>query len=202
MEHPSEEKVVDFWEELLERIPEEYFAKHDALGVAEVEQGLVKVNVPTTVYNITNDDASGVAGVLLPSGEFIRAAGSKVGGQARFWEFDETLGYERVNDENNRERVVGNSWTEGTVIWDGVVNGSLNLAGLAGEAEDLKREVVKRRTKEASLTGEWKSTGELWRAIRRGTGQAGVTQGIAHYANSGHEENLFDSLGESRKEAA
>lgn len=197
MENPSEGKVLDIRDEE----PFEYYAKRLVPGIKDVEEGL-RVNVPTTIYNLTADDASGVAGILMPSGEFIQSASPRVSLPERFWEFDETLGYERVKGEDGKDRVRGNSWTTGTVVWDGVVNGSVDLASLDGDDEEPIRLVVKRRTHEASLTGDWQSTGELWRAIRRGTRQAGTEMGAMHLNNGSHVENAWDSFGDSTERRA
>lgn len=202
MSKPSEGKVVELWDELINRIPEEYFEKRAVPGLSDVQQG-IQVNVPTTVYNTSGDDASGVAGVLMPSGEFVQASSSKVNRLTKFWEFDETLRYV-TKVEGDTKRVVGDSWRGAQVVWDGVVNGSISQASLDGADEDdsQSRAVVKRRQWDTSLTGDWESTGELWRAIRRGTGQRSRELGIQHLNNQSHSENLWDTFGDGEKKVA
>jgi hypothetical protein len=167
--------IFEFEEARLEQV-EDYALRNEVLGLVDVQNG-VRVLYPTTIYNVKGDETSGVAGILFANGTFTPAQPSRVGEQARYWEYDETLRYEPVLDEAGQrvnvpgpygrtyQQVKGNSWTEGEVAWDGAVTNSINHSALAGDETDTIREVVKRREWDAPLTGEWASTGELWKAI-------------------------------------
>jgi hypothetical protein len=162
--------IFDFDAARQEQIAD-YAIRREVLGVEDVHRG-ARVAYPTTIYNVSGDDTSGVAGLLMADGEYRPAAASRVGEQELYWEFDETLGYEKVPGEKTPEgtpRVVGNSWTTGEVVWDGSVVGQIDQHALDGDEESHVREVVKRRTHDNSLTGEWQSTGELYKAMERGT---------------------------------
>lgn len=142
-------------------IPKEYFEKRYVPGLAELAAGLVLM-VPTTIYNISGDDTSGVAGVGFPDGTFIAAQPPKT--TTRFWDFDETHEYVELADG----RVVGNSWRIGEVVWDGSAVGSIHPDTLAGEDGDKLREPVNRRMWTQELAGDRPSASEQWRALRRG----------------------------------
>lgn len=161
--------IFDFEEARLAQV-EEYALRTDVLGMEDIHAG-VRVAYPTTIYNLKGDDTSGVAGLLYPTGEFLPTVPPRK--TADYWEFDETLKYEQVPGELNEAgtgpRVIGNSWTSGEVLWDGSVVGALNLDALDGEETDLHRTPVKRRERCDNLTGEWDTTGELYRALARGT---------------------------------
>lgn len=177
--------ILEFEAARLEQV-EEYSHKRAVIGLSDVERG-VRVNVPTTVYQISSDDTSGVIGVLFPSGKFIRASDPRVGQHALYWEFDETLRYETVVGYDGESRVVGNSWTTGEVVWDGGVAGSIDNKALDGEEKDEKRNVVNRRIFDAQLTGEWASSAELWHAAKIGSfTQAGRTVGKIHDMSGEH----------------
>lgn len=205
---PYEGKVSD--DETLNEIPKEYLTRSYVPGLAEVAAG-VRFSVPTTIYVVSGDDTSGVAGVLLPSGEFIKAA--SLVQKSRFFEFSETDRYVQVVDVDQdgnyfRRRVIGDSWREGEVVWNGGVNGSVDPLSLDGsdvpeEQEDEPRfGPINRRTWEVNLTGPRQTTGELWKAIRRGTSQAGGREdGKQHLVRAGHGENSWDTFG-GRREAA
>jgi hypothetical protein len=169
----EEGKVIDFFgedldDELLERVPAEYFTKPPVLGRLDALAG-AEVLVPTTIYEIAGDDTSGVAGILLPTQEFIEAAQPKP--TARYFDYDETREYEKFLDHNGVERVRGNSWFRAPVLWNGTVVGSINQAGLDGDEGDEVRNTVKRRWRDDSLLGDWpsKESENLRRAPRRGT---------------------------------
>lgn len=197
-------------DDFVNEIPQEYFHRRYVPGLAEVAAG-VRFAVPTTIYAISGDDTSGVAGLLMPDGDFIPVQAPKR--TQRFWEFDETLKFEPVlDDQGNRIPVQGpygktylatkgNSWTEGEVVWDGSVAGSIDLLSQDGEDGDEERSPVYRRLWDKSLTGERETTGELWRAIRRGTAQTGKTEGVQHLNRQSHFENSWDTFGNGRQEA-
>lgn len=159
--------------EILERVPKEYFSKPPVLGRSDVLAG-AEVLVPTTVYEVTGDDASGVAGILFPTRAFTEASPEKL--TAKYWESDETLKYEVTVDADLNDpskpvvRVIGNSWARGEVVWNGTVAGSINQRGLDGDEDDGERNIVKRRFKDASILGDWPTKGDtlLMRPARRG----------------------------------
>jgi len=114
---------------------------------------------PVTVYTVDGDDTSGIAGMLFPSGEFIPVPGPR---RHDVWAWDEHLG-RRVN--------------LGRAVWTGSVAGSINPNGRDGDKEGP----INRREWDASLGGDWVTTGELWRAMERGTGmRRGQTVGRVH----------------------
>lgn len=173
----SEGKVIDA----------EYLFKRYVPGLAEVAAGWRPL-YPTTIYNVSGDDSSGVAGLLKPDGEFI-AVKAKLATQ-RFWEHEETDRYVEVTVPSDSPyplstRIVGDSWREGEVVWDGSAVGGIDLLGIDGDETDEERNPVFRRTSTPDeLTGEWpKNDGELWRAFERGTGMAGQTIGHTNPAN-------------------
>lgn len=176
MDTPSEGKVLEA----------EYYFKTFVPGLAEVEAGY-RPPYPVTVYNLTGDDTSGVAGLLMPDGTFLAAPRPRA--FQWFWEHEETDRYEKVlnrfsNPSNESVfRVVGDSWRVGRVVWDGSVVGSISQL-LDGDETDKDRTLVNRRTWDANLTGDWMTTGELWRALERGTGQTGRQLGRRHDSGS------------------
>lgn len=152
-------------------------------GITEVELGLRPL-VPTTVYNVSGDDSSGIAGLIHPNGEFVRTA--KALTSQRYWNFDETYLYKKLDDG----RVVGYSWARVEVLWDGSVAGDIDVNALDGDESDAVflggtgRNRINRRTIDRSITGDWLSTGELWRALVRGTEmQGGPVAGKIHRSN-------------------
>ena len=177
--------IYDFEEARLEQV-EEYTAKREVLGLADVRFG-VRVPVPTTIYNVKGDDVSGVAGLLFPSGEFLPAQPSKVGTLQPYWEFDETLSYNKIAEQDPTQPfkrcAEGDSWAEGEVVWDGSVANSINQATLSGEeGDEEERVVVKRRMWDADLTEKRDSTGLLWDAIQSGRSMADMNPraGLIH----------------------
>jgi hypothetical protein len=159
---------------------ETYAQKREVLGVEDVEKG-VRVAYPTTIYNLSGDDTSGIAGLLYPSGEFAQATEPPT--TQRYWEHEETLRYVQVEGELNEAglpRVVGDSWREGEVVWSGDVAGSIE----PNAEEVYENQPVHKRTFDASLGSDWMTTGELWKALERGTGmqngpQPGKIHGVA-----------------------
>ena len=144
-----------------------YAERNDVLGLAQVRRG-AQVLYPTTVYQLEGDDTSGIAGMLMPDGTF--HAVQPPAKTARYWEPDETLRYIKVEGELNElgtgPRIIADSWTEGEVVWDGSVAGSITTAGVVGEGPIQL--VVNRRTYDASLGGEWATSGNLWKAMAAG----------------------------------
>lgn len=163
------------------QVAEENLKKAYVYGVADVSAGYLP-SFPITIYNISGDDTSGIAGLLRPNGEFVRTNPPLT--SQDYWEFDETHFYQ-TNPfkvlESDRI-AVGNSWSMGSVFWDGSVAGDISLE-LDGDETDgsNERNLVNRRTVDRSITGDWISTGELWRALERGTGmQGGPVPGKIH----------------------
>lgn len=164
-------KLRDLYdEELTAQIASYATRSIGVLGLASVRRG-ERVLYPTTVYQMEGDETSGVAGMLMPDGEFIEAPKPRT--TARYWEHEETLRYVQVEGELNESgtgpRVVGDSWTSGEVVWNGSVAGAINPSAKDGDETDAIRLVVNRRERESSLCGEWATNGELWRAMGRGT---------------------------------
>lgn len=171
----------------------ESISRNPVLGLADVADGVI-VLYPTTVYEVTNDDTSGIAGLLLPSGQFIPKAPRHR--EARYWEFSETDRYVR---DATTGRVSGDSWRRSHLAWSGQAgairhnvtmktdvyvevsqNAKLNAKG---EQTNLPRVFATREEEvtvhirdkhEASLTGDWITTGEMERAMTRGTSMASV----------------------------
>jgi hypothetical protein len=183
-------KDIFEFDDALQAQAEDYSVRNDVLGLEDVEAG-IRVPYPTTIYNVKGDETSGVAGLLKPDGEFIRAQHPRT--VARYWEFDETLKYERIEKPTGIQRARGNSWAAGAVIWDGSVAGSINQSGLAGDETDLLREVVKRREWDAALTPEWLTTGELQRAIESGRSMEGGTRrpGRVHMTRANWDDREY-----------
>lgn len=158
-----------------------YSLKPYVPGLAEVAAGWRPV-YPMTVYNVSGDDTSGVAGLLKPDGEFIPVKRTRR--IAAYWEFDETLKYEPVEpQEGSLQQARGNSWTSGEVLWDGSVAGHIDLRAQTGEEGDEERTQVFRRTKSASLTGEWITKGAMWKSLE--TAQDSRTYGRKHDPQTG-----------------
>lgn len=163
-----------------------YSLKPYVPGLAEVAAGWRPV-YPMTVYNVSGDDTSGVAGLLKPDGEFIPVKRTRR--TAAYWEFDETLKYEITVEAHPEDegrpvaRVRGNSWTSGEVLWDGSVAGHIDLRAQSGEEGDEERTQVFRRTESASLTGEWITKGAMWKSLE--TTQDSRTYGRKHDPQTG-----------------
>lgn len=170
------------------------------LGLSDVMSGK-RVLVPTTVYEVSNDDTSGVAGLLFPSGEFIAKAPNR--STARYWEFEETDRY----SQDERGRVSGYSWRTGELVWTGHaadIEPNVEFEADIYETVELKTRINaegdtvmtpyvvhkksqmvvahKRGEDRNAMTGEWVTTGELERAMERGTSMAGGarTRGRVH----------------------
>lgn len=119
-------------------------------GLADIAEGFRPL-YPMTVYVISGDDASGIAGMVYPSGGFLPTPAPTR--TAAYW-----------GDDFVRRTV--------PVKWQGSVAGSINLL-----AEDGDGEPARKRDWDASLhDGPWVTTGELWRAMERGTGMRGGQQ--------------------------
>ncbi len=128
-----------------EQVENSYGVRPAVVGYEDVKAGYRPL-YPVTVYLLGGDDTSGIVGLLFPSGEFIPTLEAKT--STPYWEFTETLKYEKVPGEVTPEgtpRVKGNSWTEGEVLWDGV----------AGEIEphvDMFTEVEVKTTQKGTGT--------------------------------------------------
>lgn len=146
---------------------EEEYPVREVLGIMDLGTSRGRVAYPTTVYQTSGDDTSGIAGIIYPSGEFVAVEPPRK--TQRFWEFDETLTYEKVEGELNEAglpRVRGNSWTSGEVVWDGSVGGSIDTLAEDGDGNGP----VNVRVYDATIMGDWpENKGELWKAIGRGT---------------------------------
>lgn len=185
MKTASEGKLLNEEQIALELAVANYSLKPYVPGLAEVAAGW-RPAYPVTVYNISGDDTSGVAGLLKPDGEFIPVRRKRA--TARYWEFDETLKYEAVEPrEGSPQLAQGNSWAEGDVLWDGSVAGHIDLLAKSGEANDSPetRTDVSRRVESASLTGEWITKGELWKALESITGHESRSFGRKHDPQTG-----------------
>ena len=192
---PRKDSLLECLSELDHQV-EQYSIKRDVPGLIDVMSGL-KVLYPTTIYQTSGDDTSGVAGMLMADGEFVAAALPK--SSAEYWEFDETLAYNPVLDEEGNQihytddynerftKVAADSWTEGEVVWDGSVTNSVNPFAIDGD----EKGPVNRREWDVALTGEWETTGELWKAIERGTSMLnGPKSGTVHVGHlTRHDEN-------------
>lgn len=188
-----------------------------AIGKSDVEMGY-RPAYPVTVYAVAGDDTSGIIGMLMPDGEFKPKA--EAIGTAEYWEYDETLHYNKVLDAEGQPIVVdgpygrkyhltkADSWTEGEVIWNGRagdVTPQLNMIADVsmfeedGTGEEVEGElktfignkktavIVNRRLNDTNaMTGDWITTGELWRAMERGTQMLGGRQ--AGRVHELHEE--------------
>lgn len=177
MQKPSEGKVDakfaqlvdDLIEGLIYNRDDEYplRSRRKILGLADVAKGF-KPNVPTTVYQVTGDDTSGIVGLLYPNGEFLPTPAPRR--KATYWEHEETLSYKTIEGHDGKPRVVGDSWRTDEVLWDGSVAGSVNVLGEDGDHEGP----INVREWDATLhEGDWITTGELWRALMRGTSMHG-----------------------------
>ncbi len=101
-----------------QQLNEELNSKPKVYGLSDVHNGLHTL-IPLTIYNISDDDRSGIAGLLMPDGTFIPTKPATR--FVKYWEFDETFKYEQVTNPNTgKVNVVGNSWAEGEVTWNGV----------------------------------------------------------------------------------
>jgi hypothetical protein len=195
----------------LDQIETSYSVKPPVVGLESVRTGFRPL-YPVTVYQLEGDDTSGIVGILYPSGNFIPVV--KPRHVAKFWEFDETLKYEavpnlHVSDINpGLTRVVGNSWTAGEVLWDGVAAEIDTLVPMETEVHVSARQqdagtmfnktvTVKvtphvRQADRNSVTGEWATTGELYRSIEQGVSmrQRGPVIGKVHVTHLGGERTL------------
>jgi hypothetical protein len=129
---------------LEEQIESSYSVSASVVGLADVDAGYRPL-YPVTVYQISGDDTSGIAGMLFPDGRFLEASEQRK--TARFWEFDETLRYEPVLDAEGKRipvlgpygktylLVKGDSWTEGEVVWDGSSGPIMPLVEMDTEVE-------------------------------------------------------------------
>ena len=175
LELKNEEQIA------LELAVANYSLKPYVPGLAEVAAGYRPV-YPMTVYNVSGDDTSGVAGLLKPDGEFIPVR--RAPATQRYWEFDETLKYDPVEArEGSPQRAIGNSWTEGEVVWNGSVAGHIELDGQSGDEKDEERASVYRRQESASLTGEWITKGAMWKSLE--TAQDSRSYGRKHDPQTG-----------------
>lgn len=117
------------------------------LGLRDIAIGR-DVAVPTTVYLIPGDSASGVMGLLTQFGEFRRQAGSKVGQQVT------------LNQD-------GLTFTVETV-WDGAIKEPTEPEPIGWENPEEQQGPVFRGSSKGLLLGNYSVTGELWKAIRKG----------------------------------
>jgi hypothetical protein len=150
---------------------EEVYEKRYVPGLAEVSMGF-RPPYPVTVYQISGDDTSGIAGLLYPNGEFHPVLPSRRGQPTECYDDSEPL----------------NRIKHGTISWDGIVSGTIE------NGIHLKKDIVNRRTHDPNeLLGDYGVCGELWTAIGRGTMQVGRTYGKLgnkalvddHYGNGG-----------------
>ena len=156
-----------------EQVEFSYSIRPAVVGLEDIEKDYRPL-YPVTVYQLSGDDTSGIAGLLFPSGEFRPVPTPRT--IADYWEFDETLKYEQVPGELTPEgtpRVVGNSWTTGEVHWDGCAGVITNHVEMVTDIEvssvqqtkgtlfvkSIKAKVIPHVRKKDinSLTGEWAS---------------------------------------------
>ena len=185
----------------LDQIESSYSVKAPVVGLDMVRKGYRPLYT-VTVYQLTNDDTSGVAGMLFPNGEFIPVHVEH--STQRYWEFDETLEYKSFPNLSYSEinpgetRVQGNSWREGEVLWDGIaalidtniemetevhVNSRQQDKGTLFNKTFKQKVVVHiRREDRNAVTRNWATTGELQRAIEQGVSmrQRGRMPGMVH----------------------
>jgi hypothetical protein len=160
----------------------EYIVSRLVLGLKDIHGR--RPLYPVTVYNLTNDDTSGVAGLLLPDGTFLRAPEPRA--IQKFWDHTETHEYILNENMEGGRSVIGWSWQVADVVWDGSIVGSIDpdtLDSVDGDEEG--RNPCMRRMWDQALTGDWLSTGELWRAMERGNAQTGRTIGRIHSTDPG-----------------
>jgi hypothetical protein len=168
--------VKELWEEALdEQIEHSYSIKLPVVGIEDVETGY-RPAYPVTVYQVSGDDTSGIAGMLFPNGDYLEATEQRT--RAKYWEFDETLKYDLIPGELTPEgtpRVIGNSWTEGEVVWDGTSGPIQPFVEMVAEihshvVQQAKGTMFIQSTKAKvsphvrledfnSLTGEWETYG-------------------------------------------
>jgi hypothetical protein len=107
---------------LEEQVENSYSVQTDVVGLSDVAAGY-RPAYPVTVYQLSGDDKSGIAGLLFPSGQFLPVQPQRT--TQRYWDHTETYRYETVENLHYSEvnpgetRVVGNSWDEAEVLWDG-----------------------------------------------------------------------------------
>jgi hypothetical protein len=159
MTTPSEGKarpsIIDIWEEDLGDYISSYDIRLPVHGLADVARGL-KTLYPITIYNLSGDDTSGVAGMLMPDGTFVAAP--KPVTEAWFWEHEETDSYIPMPNGakwDPTRKAFAHSWRKGEVVWDGSAVGSLDFDALDGEEGDFQRQRVFRRNRDVSITGPW-----------------------------------------------
>lgn len=189
----------------IDQIETSYSVKPPVVGLESVRTGFRPL-YPVTVYQLEGDDTSGIAGILYPSGNFFPVV--KPRHVAKFWEFDETLKYEEVPNTHFSDinpgptRVVGNSWTAGEVLWDGVAAEIDTLVPMEAEIHVIsaryKTMTVKvtphvRQADRNSVTGDWATTGELYRAIEQGMSmrQRGPQAGTVHLTHLGGQDRAI-----------
>jgi hypothetical protein len=148
------------------------------VGLQDVREGYRPLFL-TTVYQVSGDDTSGIAGLLYPDGQF-KSSEPPAATQA-YWDHTEVPRYAKRADG----RVVGNAWFEADVVWEGSVVGSVSPFSAEGlEDESGLRPALHVREWDASLGTEWVTTGELWRALERGTAMTGRSEGRVHEIHS------------------
>lgn len=149
------------------------YEKRYVPGLAEVALGY-RPAVLTTVYNVSGDDTSGIAGMLWPSGEFTPLPKPRIGEVISYIDDDEPL---------NRHK-------KAQICWDGNVGYEIEIATPvkvrieippSKDTESTRRYVARakhetcivnrRRVDRNELLGDIATSGELYRAMTRGTGQ-------------------------------
>jgi hypothetical protein len=155
----------------------EVYEKVYVPGLADVAMGW-RPSSPTTVYQVSGDDTSGIAGRMTPDGVFHPCLPSNVGKETYCLDESQPLARDQ--------------W--GTIAWDGIVTGTIengvhverrvvtypNGRGQKAHVE-VEHNIVNRRTHDPNeLLGDYALGCELWNAIERGTLQAGRTLGRVH----------------------
>jgi len=159
-----------------DQLDSSYGVRMAVVGLSDVVAGY-RPSYPVTVYQLSGDDTSGIAGLLFPSGEFRPVTGPKK--MTDYWEPDETLAYEPHYYENEtppRWGAKANSWTKGEVLWDGTAGHIDNNVEMETEVfvtiqqqksgtvfvKGLKAKVTPHVRSEDinSVTGEWATHGE------------------------------------------
>lgn len=207
MDKLTAKELLELYED--EQIESSYGIRSAAvLGFEDVQSGHRPL-YPETVYLLGGDETSGIIGLLFPNGDFIPTLEPKV--TAKYWEFDETLKYEAIPGEMTPEgtpRVIGNSWTEGEVLWD----------GCAGEIEphvDMTTEIEVRssqkdkgtmfvKTMKATVSPHIRRqdinaiTGD-WDTYRKGQGDARTTGAV--HITFGEDDGGFSGMPSHRRAA-
>jgi hypothetical protein len=121
-------------------------------GLRDVKAG-ARFPFPVTVYNISGDDTSGIAGLLMPDGEFKPTQAPLT--RQRYYNFDSVPDYPRNPDYDgvNGRPVMGDAWVEAEVVWDGSAAGSITQEAVEVEKGDKLKVVVNRRLWDASIPG-------------------------------------------------